>query len=352
MDMISDISGDFISLMMNFIDKLDYLIVIGIINFEDVLEYLFIEGLSWNVIVMLVMLVYGIFILGVGDSFEVISVLGDKIGNGDWDGKMLIKLGVGKLMLSGVNIYIGDINVQEGMLWLVGDGMIGEVGSQQVVNVVFGVIFGGSNGMIVNGKVINEGMLVFGDSEEIGVIFIFNGDLVNMGMIVSGSIFSMLGNMFYVDGNYIGNGGLFYLNIVLGDDDLVIDKLVIIGDVFCIIDLYINGIGDGVQIINGIEVVDVGGVLISDVFVLKNEVNVSLYIYCLYWNESDNDWYLVLKVQFDDDDSGGDDSDVMFLDGGDDGGNVMFLDDGGDVVLQYCVDIGVYMGNQWMVCNL
>ncbi len=35
--------------------------------------------------------------LGAGDSFEVTSVLGDKTGNGDWDGKTLTKLGAGKL---------------------------------------------------------------------------------------------------------------------------------------------------------------------------------------------------------------------------------------------------------------
>ncbi|EHQ7192615.1 fibronectin-binding autotransporter adhesin ShdA, partial [Salmonella enterica subsp. enterica serovar Bareilly] len=318
MDMTSDISGDFTSLTMNLTDKPDYLTVTGTINPEDASEYLLTEGLSWNATATSATPAHGTFTLGAGDSFEVTSVLGDKTGNGDWDGKTLTKLGAGKLTLSGVNTYTGDTNVQEGTLWLAGDGTIGEVGSQQAVNVASGATFGGSNGTTVNGKVTNEGTLVFGDSEETGAIFTLNGDLVNMGTIASGSTSSTPGNTLYVDGNYTGNGGSLYLNTVLGDDDSATDKLVITGDASGTTDLYINGIGDGAQTTNGIEVVDVGGVSTSDAFELKNEVNTGLYTYRLYWNESDNDWYLASKAQSDDDDSGGDDTPS---DGGDDGGN-------------------------------
>ncbi|ELB7137356.1 fibronectin-binding autotransporter adhesin ShdA [Salmonella enterica] len=361
MDMDSDISGDFTSLTMNLTDQPDYLTVTGTINPEDASEYLLTEGLSWNATATSAMPAHGTFTLGAGDSFEVTSVLGDKTGNGDWDGKTLTKLGAGKLTLSGVNTYTGDTNVQEGTLWLAGDGTIGEVGSQQAVNVASGATFGGSNGTTVNGKVTNEGTLVFGDSEETGAIFTLNGDLVNMGTIASGSTSSTPGNTLYVDGNYTGNGGSLYLNTVLGDDDSATDKLVITGDASGTTDLYINGIGDGAQTTNGIEVVDVGGVSTSDAFELKNEVNASLYTYRLYWNESDNDWYLASKAQSDDDDSGGDDTPS---DGGDDGGNVTPPDDGGDggdvtppddggdVAPQYRADIGAYMGNQWMARNL
>ncbi|EDT6605437.1 fibronectin-binding autotransporter adhesin ShdA [Salmonella enterica subsp. enterica] len=352
MDMDSDISGDFTSLTMNLTDQPDYLTVTGTINPEDASEYLLTEGLSWNATATSATPAHGTFTLGAGDSFEVTSVLGDKTGNGDWDGKTLTKLGAGKLTLSGVNTYTGDTNVQEGTLWLAGDGTIGEVGSQQAVNVASGATFGGSNGTTVNGKVTNEGTLVFGDSDETGAIFTLNGDLVNMGTIASGSTSSTPGNTLYVDGNYTGNGGSLYLNTVLGDDDSATDKLVITGDASGTTDLYINGIGDGAQTTNGIEVVDVGGVSTSDAFELKNEVNTGLYTYRLYWNESDNDWYLASKAQSDDDDSGGDDSDVTPSDGGDDGGNVTPPDDGGDVAPQYRADIGAYMGNQWMARNL
>ncbi|EAO1507482.1 fibronectin-binding autotransporter adhesin ShdA [Salmonella enterica] len=364
MDMTSDISGDFTSLTMNLTDKPDYLTVTGTINPEDASEYLLTEGLSWNATATSATPAHGTFTLGAGDSFEVTSVLGDKTGNGDWDGKTLTKLGAGKLTLSGANTYSGDTNVQEGTLWLTGAGTIGEVGSQQAVNVASDATFGGSNGTTVNGKVTNEGTLVFGDSEETGAIFTLNGDLINMGTITSGSSSSTPGNTLYVDGDYTGNGGSLYLNTVLGDDDSATDKLVITGDASGTTDLYINGIGDGAQTTNGIEVVDVGGVSTSDAFVLKNEVNASLYTYRLYWNESDNDWYLASKAQSDDDDSGGDDSDVTPSDGGDDGGNVTPPDDGGDggnvtppddggdVAPQYRADIGAYMGNQWMARNL
>ncbi|QIW26547.1 fibronectin-binding autotransporter adhesin ShdA [Salmonella enterica subsp. enterica serovar Infantis] len=373
MDMDSDISGDFTSLTMNLTDQPDYLTVTGTINPEDASEYLLTEGLSWNATATSATPAHGTFTLGAGDNFEVTSVLGDKTGNGDWDGKSLTKLGAGKLTLSGANTYTGDTNVQEGTLWLAGDGTIGEVGSQQAVNVASDATFGGSNGTTVNGKVTNEGTLVFGDSEETGAIFTLNGDLINMGTMTSGSSSSTPGNTLYVDGNYTGNGGSLYLNTVLGDDDSATDKLVITGDASGTTDLYINGIGDGAQTTNGIEVVDVGGVSTSDAFVLKNEVNASLYTYRLYWNESDNDWYLASKAQSDDDDSGGDDTPS---DGGDDGGNVTPPDDGGDggnvtppddggdggdvtppdhggdVAPQYRADIGAYMGNQWMARNL
>ncbi|EHO9416210.1 fibronectin-binding autotransporter adhesin ShdA [Salmonella enterica] len=361
MDMDSDISGDFTSLTMNLTDKPDYLTVTGTINPEDASEYLLTEGLSWNATATSATPAHGTFTLGAGDSFEVTSVLGDKTSNGDWDGKSLTKLGAGKLTLSGANTYSGDTNVQEGTLWLSGDGSIGEMGSQQAVNVASGATFGGSNGTTVNGKVTNEGTLVFGDSEETGAIFTLNGDLVNMGTMTSGSSSSTPGNTLYVDGDYTGNGGSLYLNTVLGDDDSATDKLVITGDASGTTDLYINGIGDGAQTTNGIEVVDVGGVSTSDAFELKNEVNAGLYTYRLYWNESDNDWYLASKAQSDDDDSGGDDTPS---DGGDDGGNVTPPDDGGDggdvtppddggdVAPQYRADIGAYMGNQWMARNL
>ncbi|EHI1800808.1 TPA: fibronectin-binding autotransporter adhesin ShdA [Salmonella enterica subsp. enterica] len=356
MDMDSDISGDFTSLTMNLTDQPDYLTVTGTINPEDQSEYLLTEGLSWNATATSATPAHGTFTLGAGDSFEVTSVLGDKTGNGDWDGKTLTKLGAGKLTLSGANTYTGDTNVQEGTLWLTSAGTIGEMGSQQAVNIASGATFGGSNGTTVNGKVTNEGTLVFGDSDETGAIFTLNGDLINMGTIASGSSSSTPGNTLYVDGDYTGNGGSLYLNTVLGDDDSATDKLVITGDASGTTDLYINGIGDGAQTTNGIEVVDVGGVSTSDAFVLKNEVNASLYTYRLYWNESDNDWYLASKAQSDDDDSGGDDSDVTPSDdGGDDGGNVTPPDDGGDggdVAPQYRADIGAYMGNQWMARNL
>lgn len=371
-DMDSDISGDFTSLTMNLTDKPDYLTVTGTINPQDQSEYLLTEGLSWNATATSATPAHGTFTLGAGDSFEVTSVLGDKTGNGDWDGKTLTKLGAGKLTLSGVNTYTGDTNVQEGTLWLSGDGTIGEMGSQQAVNVAADATFGGSNGTTVNGKVTNEGTLVFGDSDETGAIFTLNGDLINMGTIASGNSASTPGNTLYVDGDYTGNGGSLYLNTVLGDDDSATDKLVITGDASGTTDLYINGIGDGAQTTNGIEVVDVGGVSTSDAFELKNEVNASLYTYRLYWNESDNDWYLASKAQSDDNDSGddvtpsdgGDDSgDVTPSDGGGDGGNVTPPDGGdggdvtppsggGDVAPQYRADIGAYMGNQWMARNL
>ncbi|WP_318169469.1 autotransporter outer membrane beta-barrel domain-containing protein, partial [Salmonella enterica] len=359
-DSDSAITSDFDDLTIAGMNRedVDFLTIDGKVDEADNTHYDLTASLSWyadrdNATTD----AHGTFTLSDPDgSFNVAATLTDVDDTLDpgsrWDGKSLTKLGAGKLTLSGANTYTGDTNVQEGTLWLAGDGTIGEVGSQQAVNVASDATFGGSNGTTVNGKVTNEGTLVFGDSEETGAIFTLNGDLINMGTMTSGSSSSTPGNTLYVDGDYTGNGGSLYLNTVLGDDDSATDKLVITGDASGTTDLYINGIGDGAQTTNGIEVVDVGGVSTSDAFELKNEVNAGLYTYRLYWNESDNDWYLASKAQSDDDDSGGDDTPS---DGGDDGGNVTPPDDGGDggdVAPQYRADIGAYMGNQWMARNL
>ncbi|EBH6052756.1 autotransporter outer membrane beta-barrel domain-containing protein [Salmonella enterica] len=364
-DSDSAITSDFDNLTVAGMNRedVDFLTIDGKVDEADNTHYDLTASLSWyadrdNASTD----AHGTFTLSDPDgSFNVAANLTDVDDtldpNSTWDGKSLTKLGAGKLTLSGANTYSGDTNVQEGTLWLSGDGTIGEMGSQQAVNVASGATFGGSNGTTVNGKVTNEGTLVFGDSEETGAIFTLNGDLINMGTLASGSSSSTPGNTLYVDGDYTGNGGSLYLNTVLGDDDSATDKLVITGDASGTTDLYINGIGNGAQTTNGIEVVDVGGTSTSDAFVLKNEVNASLYTYRLYWNESDNDWYLASKAQSDDD-SGGDvtppddDSDVTPSDDGDDGGNVTPPDDGGDVAPQYRADIGAYMGNQWMARNL
>ncbi|EDY7804418.1 autotransporter outer membrane beta-barrel domain-containing protein [Salmonella enterica] len=353
-DSDSAITSDFDNLTVAGMNRedVDFLTIDGKVDEADNTHYDLTASLSWyadrdNASTD----AHGTFTLSDPDgSFNVAANLTDVDDtldpNSTWDGKSLTKLGAGKLTLSGANTYSGDTNVQEGTLWLSGDGTIGEMGSQQAVNVASDATFGGSNGTTVNGKVTNEGTLVFGDSEETGAILTLNGDLINMGTLASGSSSSTPGNTLYVDGDYTGNGGSLYLNTVLGDDDSATDKLVISGDASGTTDLYINGIGNGAQTTNGIEVVDVGGTSTSDAFVLKNEVNASLYTYRLYWNESDNDWYLASKAQSDDDDSG---SDVTPPD---DDSDVTPPDDGGDVAPQYRADIGAYMGNQWMARNL
>lgn len=346
MDMESDISGDFTRLTMDITNQPDYLTISGMINPDDKSAYLLTEGLSWNATAASATAAQGTFTLGAGDSFEVTTVLADKTGNADWDGKTLTKLGTGKLTLSGANTYSGDTNVEEGTLWLTGTGVIGAQDSQQAVNVASGAAFGGANGAVVNGNVNNEGTLTFGDSEETGAVFTLNGDLINMGTLVSGSSSHTPGNTLYVDGDYTGSGGTLYLNTVLGGDDSATDKLVITGDASGTTSLYINGIGEGAQTVNGIEVVDVGGVSTSNAFEQKNQVQTSLYEYRLYRDESSNDWYLASKAQGDD---GGD---VTPVDP-DDGGDVTPVNpDGGDVTPQYRADIGAYMGNQWMARNL
>ncbi|MES0259624.1 autotransporter outer membrane beta-barrel domain-containing protein [Citrobacter portucalensis] len=346
MDMDSEIDSNFASLTMNVTDRPDYLTVSGVVNSDDKSQYLLTEALSWNAGATSATMAHGDFTLDAGKTFEVTSILSDQKGNANWDGNSLTKLGSGTLLLSDSNTYSGETNVQAGSLWLTGTGVIGAEDSQQAVNIFSGATFGGRDGAVVHGTVDNQSTLIFGDSEETNATFYIDGDLTNFGTLVSGSSTNTPGNTLFVDGDYVGSGASLYLNTELGGDDSATDKLVITGNATGETDLYIHGIGDGAQTVNGIEVVDVGGSSSTDAFKLANQVQTGLYEYRLYRNESNEDWYLASEAISDDD--GGDVPVVP-----DDGDDVtpVVPDDDDDAAPQYRADIGAYLGNQWMARN-
>ncbi|EJS1669636.1 autotransporter outer membrane beta-barrel domain-containing protein [Salmonella enterica] len=302
----------------------DYLTINAGVDANDNTNYELSTGLSWYAGANSTRAAHGTFTVDAGSTFTVTSELDETTATSNWDGSKLTKQGDGTLILSNTGNDYGDTEIDGGILAAKDAASLGTGDVTIAENATLALSQGTlDNNVTGGGQIVKTG----------------NDELI-------------------VTGDYTGNGGSLYLNTVLGDDDSATDKLVISGDASGTTDLYINGIGNGAQTTNGIEVVDVGGTSTSDAFVLKNEVNASLYTYRLYWNESDNDWYLASKAQSDDDDSGSDvtppddDSDVTPSDDGDDGGNVTPPDDGGDVAPQYRADIGAYMGNQWMARNL
>lgn len=348
------INGNFSSLSEDSDELPDYLAFSGQINPNDATQYLLGTGLSWYVddspTVVSSVGAHGNFTLDTGHSFEVTNVLKDvapdvKTG---WDGKSLTKKGDGTLFLGAENTYSGITAVQAGTLWLRPQASIGVAGSQQPITIAEGAAFGGNNAT-VNGQITNSGELYFDSTLTI------NGDVTNNGAIVSESgntppsVNKLIGSNSYntllINGNYSGSDGSLTLSTYLGDDTSATEQLKITGDTSGNTTLYIKPTGgEGAITTNGIAVVDIDGAS-NGVFTQGNQVQAGLYEYRLYKDEGDGDWYLRSQAATPPDP----DPD----DGGDDGG------DGGDVPVpptpvnpQYRPDIGVYIGNQWMVRNL
>lgn len=133
-----------------------------------------------------------------------------------------------------------------------------------------------------------------------------------------------LGNMLYINSNYVGDNGSLTLNTQLEDDSSPTNKLMVTGDTSGNTTLYIQNLG-GTRALtnNGIEVVDVGGAS-NGIFIQSNQIHIGLYEYRLYQDNSD--WYLCSQ----DTNNGGNDNDRK----------------------QYRADINTYPGNQWMARSL
>ncbi|ECS2943805.1 autotransporter outer membrane beta-barrel domain-containing protein, partial [Salmonella enterica subsp. enterica serovar Derby] len=382
-DTDSAINSDFAQFTVAGMDakQVDFLTVDGRVNAADDTRYDVTASLSWyadsdNAATD----AHGTFTLSEqGHSFTLNTALTDVDATlnpdsaTDWDGKSLIKRGAGTLILGAQNTYSGDTDVQEGALWLAETATIGSAGSAQAVNIAANAAFGGHNAT-VNGHVNNLGSLYFVDT------FTVNGDVVNSSAMISGS--DQPNNTLTIAGNYTGNDGHLYLNTQLGDDSSPTDKLIVTGDTAGSTTLHITNVnGLGAQTVNGIEVIEVGGQSDGDFTLYKGHVDINAWTYTL--KQDGGDWYLRSESDDVPDDGGDvtppdDGGDVTPPDDGgdvtppDDGGDVTPPDDGGDVTPpdddgditppdggdvtpvapQYRADIGVYLGNQWMVRNL
>ncbi|WP_455710443.1 autotransporter family protein [Rhizobium ruizarguesonis] len=173
----------------------------------------------------------------------------------------------GSQTLSGVNTYTGATTVTGGRLAI--------------------------NGSITS-PVTTSGTGILGG---IGTIF---GDVTNAGTMAPGNSIGTL----TVAGNYTGSGGTLEIETVLGGDASPSDRLVVTGNTAGTTNVaVINLGGGGAQTVEGIKIIDVGGIsagnfsLLGDyVFEGDQAVVGGAYAYRLYQGgvstPADGDWYL------------------------------------------------------------
>ncbi|MGZ2453211.1 outer membrane autotransporter protein [Rhizobium ruizarguesonis] len=173
----------------------------------------------------------------------------------------------GNQMLSGVNTYTGTTTVSGGRLAV--------------------------NGSITS-ALTTSGTGILGG---IGTIF---GDVTNGGTIAPGNSIGTL----TIAGNYTGSGGTLEIETVLGGDASPSDRLVVTGNTAGTTDVAVVNLGGGgAQTVEGIKIIDVGGIsagnfsLLGDyVFEGDQAVVGGAYAYRLYQGgvstPADGDWYL------------------------------------------------------------
>lgn len=220
-------------------------------------------------------------------------------GNGS-----LTQQGHGSLVLGQSQSYTGTTGVNAGALILFNNA---QLTSTQAVTVANGATLGGYGG--VGGDVINNGRIAVGDASgftctpastrtsiriaPLSDTFLIGGNLTNSGEIdLSGT---SSGSTLAIAGNYISNNGLLTLNTVLGGDDSMTDKLVVLGNTSGTTQVVVNNTqGGGAQTVNGIEVIRVNGQSDGQ-FSLANRVVAGAYEYQLSQGlptQADGNWYL------------------------------------------------------------
>ncbi|MBY3186645.1 autotransporter outer membrane beta-barrel domain-containing protein [Rhizobium laguerreae] len=173
-------------------------------------------------------------------------------------------------------------------------------GSQTLsgVNTYSGATTVGGGRLAVNGSITSpvttSGAGILGGT---GTIF---GDVSNAGVVAPGNSIGTL----TIAGNYTGTGGTLEIESVLGGDASPSDRLVVTGNTAGTTDVkVINLGGGGAQTVEGIKIVDVGGISAGSfslqgdyVFEGDQAVVGGAYAYRLYQNglstPGDGDWYL------------------------------------------------------------
>ncbi|WP_246728030.1 autotransporter outer membrane beta-barrel domain-containing protein [Rhizobium leguminosarum] len=173
----------------------------------------------------------------------------------------------GSQTLSGVNTYTGATTVSGGRLAV--------------------------NGSITS-PVTTSGTGILGG---IGTIF---GDVTNAGVVAPGNSIGTL----TIAGNYTGTGGTLEIETILGGDASPSDRLVVTGNTAGTTNVTVSNLGGGgAQTVEGIKIIDVGGIsagnfsLLGDyVFEGDQAVVGGAYAYRLYQGgvstPADGDWYL------------------------------------------------------------
>ncbi|WP_265518687.1 autotransporter-associated beta strand repeat-containing protein [Nitratireductor luteus] len=275
----------------------------------------------------------------------------------------LVKADLGTLVLSGINIYTGGTVIDEGTLQISSDQNLGDAAgeitldggtlhntasleSDRNVSLASGGTFLTDDGKIftLNGTLVGPGgftkagggtLVLAGTSSYDGAATVTDGtlqagsagafslssaftvgsdgaldlagfdqtvaSLVNAGTVI---LSSAPGTTLTVAGDYEGLGGTIILNAMLGEDDSVTDRLIVSGDTSGSTDLRVANIGGaGAQTVDGIKVIDVGGVS-NGTFALRGDfifegdqaVVAGAYAYRLFKGgvstPADGDWYL------------------------------------------------------------
>ena len=220
--------------------------------------------------------------------------------------------------------YVFDATINNGLdnaagsgTGLIGNGVIEVVAGRTILN----AYHGGFTGTLVirDGGILqlNHDMthvttqiMPGGILEGHGVV----SDLVNTGIIAPGGSIGTL----TVAGNYTGNGGALHIETILGGDNSPTDRLVITGDVSGTTPVIVSNLGgEGADTINGIRIIEVGGVSPGNAFTLRGDyvttdgqqaVIGGAYAYTLRHNSeadpTDGNWYLISEMAYIDPDTG------------------------------------------------
>ena len=248
----------------------------------------------------------------------------------------LTKQGAGTLTLTGENTYSGNTTITGGTLKLGNGGttgsIVGNVANDGILAfdrsdvVTFGGTITGSGGVQQLGT--GQTILTANNAALLGVSGVYDGILsvnntLGGSMEVRGGRLQGIGQVgtttnfaggtiapgnsigtLTIAGDYIGSGGTLEIETVLGDDTSATDQLIITGNTSGTTNVrVINFGGTGDQTVEGIKIIDVGGVsagsfslLGSYVFEGDQAVVAGAYAYRLYQGgastPADGDWYL------------------------------------------------------------
>ncbi len=264
------------------------------------------------------------------DSFDV-SAIGPQYQNFD----IFQKTGTGTWFLTGTGSAVTDWDIQAGTLAIGNGGTSGSVtgditnngtlafdrsdnftfanlvtGSGTIRQIGSGTTFlTGNNGAFAGTTSVEAGTLSVngilggtldlfsgGRLQGIGQV----GNTVNAGTVAPGNSIGTL----TISGDYAGSGGVLEIESVLGDDTSSTDRLLVTGNTSGNTNVRVVNLGGaGGQTVEGIKIVDAGGIsagtfsLIGD-YVLDGQQAVvgGAYAYRLYQNgittPGDGDWYL------------------------------------------------------------
>nr|WP_261337977.1 autotransporter outer membrane beta-barrel domain-containing protein [Rhizobium leguminosarum] len=263
----------------------------------------------------------------------VFSLLANSIYTGETQidfGSSLALTGAGAVANSSRVVADGIFNVSAAttptIQSLAGSGSV-LLGAQTLTitnaNDTFGGVIGGTGGLIVTGgnqtlsgvntytgaTAVSGGRLAVNGSITspvmtsgtgiLGGTGTIIGDVTNAGVVAPGNSIGTL----TIAGNYTGTGGTIEIETVLGGDASPSDRLVVTGNTAGTTDVTVINLGGGAQTVEGIKIIDVGGISAGSfslqgdyVFEGDQAVVGGAYAYRLYQGgvstPADGDWYL------------------------------------------------------------